>query len=359
MKPFILIEELPAVSGKLGLITLQRCQALNAVDLAMTLQIQEQLIKWKDQEEIFAVVIQSSCERAFSAGGDIRALYYAKENYLSQVNYFFHEYRLNYTIAHYPKPIIPLMNGIVMGGGAGISIHASHRVAGEGLLFAMPETGIGLFPDIGASYFLNQTPGFLGTYLALTGARLNLADAMYAGLADYCVSSNHFSEIIQRLLEIKIAQGESEKEIDNLLNSFSVKSDISFYQENQNFIDSIFCAEDIFTILNYLHHDDGEWSRSVVAHLQQKAPTSLMVTLDAQKKAKNQPLSFCLKQDFALVQTFLKKPNLYEGIRAVIIDKDMQAKWSPADLHSVTPEEIAEYFDTTDKQILSFEFYEK
>jgi enoyl-CoA hydratase len=350
---YIHFEERVITSGKLGLITLDRCSALNALTVEMITALKQQLENWGKQEEVIAIVMLSHCERAFSAGGDLRALYEGRNHLSEQLNLFRSEYQLNYLIATYPKPIVVLLNGIVMGGGAGISIHASHRVACETLSFAMPETGIGLFPDVGSSYFLNKMPGALGNYLALSGARINVADAVYAGIVDYNLSSNHYSDVLQALTELPLTHGSVHDNIAQILSGFAIQPDQSIYQEKKDFIESVFDTDQVSNIINYLRQDDREWSKAVAIHLQQKSPTSLMVTLKAMRQAKGQNLAFCLKQDFILMQTFLQNNDAYEGIRAVIIDKDMRPAWQPSTLDNLSDDQIQNYFDCNNKELLT------
>lgn len=350
---FIDFTELPAASGKLGVITLQREQALNACTNDMVVALLQQLAQWANRAEIFAVVLQTDCPRAFCAGGDLRALYEGRENFPGQVHFFEKEYQLNYAMSIYPKPIIVLLQGIVMGGGVGISVYASHRVACENLKFAMPETAIGLFPDIGSCYFFNKMPGFLGRYCALTGAHLTVADAAYAGVIDYVISSNHYPEIIQALTEMTAPVATVHQAVSDLLANFAVQADASLYAEKQNLIDGIFCGDDMLSIMNYLKHDDAEWSQAVLAHLQQKSPMSLAVTLAAVQRAEGKDLAFCLQQDFILVQSFLQHEDLYTGIRSVIIDKDRQPLWQPSTLEAISEDQIESYFASEGKAILS------
>jgi len=346
-------KELPAVSGKLGVITLTRSQALNALTLEMVEAMVYQLQEWAYQPEIFAVVLQSDSPRAFCAGGDLRALYEERAHFSRQLRFFEKEYYSNYVIATYPKPIIALLQGIVMGGGVGTAVYASHRVACENLCFAMPETGIGLFPDVGSSYFFNKMPGLLGYYCALSGARLNVADAVYAGVVDCVVSSNHFTEIMQALTEERISSSFPHQSISDILANFTLQADTSMYQAKQNVIDEIFDADDVISILNYLGRDDSEWSQAVLMHLQQKSPMSLAVTFAGLKRAQGKDLAFCLQQDFLRIQSFLQRDDLYEGIRAVIIDKDMAPVWQPSTLQAIAEDQIASCFDPTGKAVLN------
>jgi enoyl-CoA hydratase/carnithine racemase len=350
----ILFNELPAKSGRLGIITLNRPQALNATNEIMLTAMYQQLQDWATRSDISAVIIRSSSEKAFCAGGDVRALYQDLQagKGPEDIDFFAHEYKLNYLIGTYPKPYICLLNGIVMGGGAGISIHGSHRVGCQSLVFAMPETAIGLFTDIGSSYFFNRMPGCLGRYLALSGARINVADAIYAGIVDYCISSQHFDDVIQSLADAEFSEGSAHETVNRVLEDYAIKADKSFYEDQQTFIDGIFCGETVEAMLDYLSHDDGEWSQAVLAHLAQKSPTSLLVNLELLKRAEGQDLKFCLAQDYTVVQTMLGHHDFCEGVRAVLVDKDMSPQWQPSSIAEMTVDQVKAYFATQAKKSL-------
>ena len=350
----ILFEEVPAKSGVLGVITLNHPKALNALTHDMTNALYYQLLAWEDYHDLLAVIITTDSERAFCSGGDIRALYQNQRQPSIVLDFFHDEYCLNHLIGNYSKPFVALMQGIVMGGGAGISIHGSHRVASDSLIFAMPETAIGLFTDIGSSYFLNKAPGYLGRYLALSGARISASDAYYAGLVDYCVSSNDFSDFIDALTEIDFNENTAHETISEMLERFAVQPDDSFFQGQQDFIDSIFCNDQLATILSSLARDDRGWAKTVYDHLLQKSPTSLCVTLELLKRAKNMDLSQCLQQDFCVSQTMIRGHDFFEGIRATIIDKDMRPQWKPASLNDISEDAIATYFAKNNKFQLPF-----
>ena len=350
---WVLFEELAAVDGAIGVISLNRPEAFNALNHAMIVRMDQQLRLWAESDAITAIVIKSNCPRAFSAGGDIRALYKSGPNQTDEsLQFFAAEYRLNYFLGTYPKPIIALIDGIVMGGGAGLSMHGSHRVGTEKVLFAMPETGIGLYPDVGASHFLQCCPGLLAYYIALTGARLHIADSCYAGLISHYVPSNQLPELIKALCETALP-GDARLAVSRVIEQFSIKADVAPLQQQQFFIDGVFAADSVEQIERFLESDDSSWSTSVSGHLKQKSPLSLMVTLEALKRAQGKPLADCLQQDFLLTQSFLKSHDLYEGIRAVLIDKDMQPKWQPADLNAIADNEINAYFSANQKELLT------
>ncbi len=349
---WVLFDTLVAIDGLIGCVTLNRPETYNALTLGMIEQIDQQLRLWAVDASISMVIIKSASSKAFSAGGDIRALYQSGLQHVADSRQFFDsEYRLNYFLGTYPKPLISLIDGIVMGGGAGLSMHGSHRVGTEKVLFAMPETGIGLYPDVGACYFLQLAPGLLSYYIALTGARLSIADSCYAGLINHFVPSNQLAEMVSALCTTQLP-GDAWQAVTDLLNTFSITPDEAPLKAHQFTIDGIFAGDSIESIERFLESDDSQWARSVASHLQQKSPLSLMVTLEALKRSYGKPLADCLSQDFLLTQSFLMSHDLYEGIRAVVIDKDMAPKWQPAKLSDISDNEINEYFSANNKAIL-------
>ena len=349
---WVLFEKLTAVDGDMGCITLNRPEAFNALNQAMLERMDRQLRLWASEPTIIAIIIKSASKRAFSAGGDIRALYQnGPDKARDSAKFFEVEYRLNYLLGVYPKPVIALIDGIVMGGGAGISMHGSHRVGTENVLFAMPETAIGLYPDIGASHFLQQCPGSLGFYLALTGARLHIADSCYAGLIQHFVPSNQLPELIHALCHTPLP-GDAWQAISQVIEDFSLIPDEAPLKEHQFVIDGIFVADSVEQIMRFLANNDSPWASAVLSHLQQKSPLSLLVTLEAFKRMQGKSLRECLQQDFLLVQSFMIGHDLYEGIRAVLIDKDMQPTWQPDNLSDIADNEINAYFSPNNKEIL-------
>lgn len=350
---WLLCEELIAVDGKIGCLSLNRPEVFNALNHAMIQQLSRQLQDWAQQTDIVAVVINSVEGRAFCAGGDIRALYDNRHQDVSASCQFFEdEYRLNYLIGTYPKPIIALVDGIVMGGGAGLAMHSSHRVGTENILFAMPEVGIGLHPDVGANYFLQQAPGLLAYYLVLTGARLGIADCCYAKLIDHFVPSNQLSELLHALCHTPLP-GDAWQAVSEVIQQFTVEPDEAPLKAHQFVIDGVFATDSVEQIIHFLANDDLPWAKVVAGHIQQKSPMSLAVTFEAFQRAKGLSLKACLQQDFIVGQSFLKSHDLYEGIRAVLIDKDMQPTWQPASLTDVNERDVQAYFSPEHKKTLT------
>lgn len=350
----VIFETLSARDGVIGCITLNRPEAFNALNHAMIQDITQQLRQWLADEKVSAVLFKSASPRAFCAGGDVRDLYANRETGLNDsVQFFSDEYRLNHLIGTYTKPTIALVDGIVMGGGAGLAMHCRHRIGTENILFAMPEVGIGLFPDIGASFFLQRCPGLLGLFLALTGTRLRIADCCYARLIDYYVPSNQLVEVVQALCTSDLPIDANDT-LAHLIESFSVTPDSAPLQTHQFLIDGVFSQDSVEDMLSILKRDDGQWTQVIVEHLIQKSPLSLAVTCQAMKRVQGESLSVCLQQDFILGQSFIHGHDLYEGIRAVLIDKDMKPKWQPAQLSDCTNEMVDAYFLRDAKQILNF-----
>ncbi|KTC88532.1 enoyl-CoA hydratase/isomerase family protein [Legionella cincinnatiensis] len=329
--------------GSLGVITLNRPGALNALTLTMILKMQRQLSLWKEDETVHAVVVRAGPGNAFCAGGDIRSLYFSGQvNDAEQMQFFWHEYRLNHFIHHLSKPYISLIDGIVMGGGVGISMHGSHPIASERLVFAMPETSIGFFPDIGASYLLTRCPGSLGIYLGLTGNRLGALDAMKAGLVKKIVSSEQMPVLFDALMNEDLSKDAFER-VDRCLQDFARVS--SAEEVSQPLINVCFAHPTVEMIRESLQNAEGEWAKDVDATLAKKSPLSLKVTLAQLQKAKGLTLAQCLQMDYDIVSHFMHGNDFYEGVRALLIDKDKNPKWSPARLDLVTEDIVQAYFE--------------
>ena len=328
----------------IGLITLHREHALNALTLPMILALEKQLNLWKHDNNIHAVVIQAASGRAFCAGGDVRSLYDERHTPSSQMQFFWHEYRLNHLIHHFEKPYIALMDGVTMGGGVGISLHGSHPVASERFMFAMPETGIGFFPDIGASYLLARCPGYFGVYLGLTGHRLGAADAHALGLVKHLMSADKFQQALSSLIEDDLSI-DAHAAVNSCLQRFAMPVQQAPLMQFQLFIDHCFNGIDIESILAMLAKFDDAWHRETLNTLMQKAPLSLKVTLAQLQKAKSMTMAECVKMDYCLVGHFMRDHDFYEGVRALLVDKDKTPHWQPSSLSLVTNTKVADYFE--------------
>ena len=322
--------------GTLGHITLNRPHSLNALTHEMCVAMLGQLRAWAADPAIRVCVIDAVPGRAFCAGGDIRAIYdMGKRRDGSAAVFFTSEYRLNAAVKHFPKPYIALIGGIAMGGGVGISIHGSHRVADENAVFAMPETAIGLFPDVGGTYALPRLPGEIGMYLALTGLRLGPADMRYAQIATHFTPAESFGEIARRL-----AQGEAP---DSVLASLTADPGPAPLAAHRETIDRAFAAPSVEAIMQGLEHE-GEWGEQTAALLATRSPTSLKLTFRAMREGKSLDFNSCMRMEYRLTMRALEGHDLYEGVRAALIDKDQRPRWQPSSLQAVCDAEIARYF---------------
>ena len=330
--------------GAAGLVTLNRPQALNAVTLGMVRALTGKLTEWAGDSAVTRIVVSAAGGRAFSAGGDIRALYDLGRagRYDDMLPFWREEYALNALIKHFPKPYAALIDGIVMGGGVGLSVHGSHRVAGDRYLFAMPEVGIGFFPDVGATWFLPRLPGRLGVYCALTGERLNAADGVAASLASHRVPSARFAELRDALC--------GATSVDALLAAFAEPPGEAPIASRRPAIDRLFQGERVEDILSALDAaaatggPDAEFAAASAAAIRGKSPTSLELAL-AQIHAGN-TLTFgaCMQTEFRIVSRIIHGHDFYEGVRAVIVDKDNAPQWRPGALEDVPHSEIERHF---------------
>jgi enoyl-CoA hydratase len=330
--------------GTAGLITLNRARALNAVTHAMVRALAEKLTEWENDPAVTRVVVTAAGERAFSAGGDLRALYELGRagRYEEALAYWRDEYRLNAKIKRYRKPYVALIDGVVMGGGVGVSIHGSHRVAGDHFSFAMPEVGIGFFPDVGATWFLPRLPGELGTYCALTGERLPAADAVAAGLATHRVPSVRFPDLIEALCGAVA--------VDAILGAFADSAGEGVLQARRPLIDRLFAGhrvEDILSLSDAKIAPDGPdeaFARASGDLIRGKSPTSLKLALAQLRRGRVLDFEACMRTEFRIVSRVVRGHDFYEGIRAVIIDKDQTPRWRPACLEAVSEAEVERHF---------------
>lgn len=342
----VLFGELVGQEGDIGLITLNRPDVLNALNHAMVHAMYPQLQAWAKASHIKGVVIRAAEGRAFCAGGDLRLTHdRAKANDPAMAHFFRDEYQLNSLIFHYPKPYVALLDGITMGGGVGISIHGSHRVATERLLFAMPETGIGFFPDVGGTYFLPRLPGKSGYYLGLTGARIKSDDCVTLGLAQHKVAATDLSKLLDELVRQPFG-ADARAAVTRIIQSFSVAVDTSPLLAAQDMIQTCFAGRTMEDILEALHQHQKHHviCKEAIEALMKKSPTSLKVSLRAMQDEATMDFDACMRQEYRLATRFLQGHDFPEGIRAVILDKDQKPTWRPNTLKEVTPAMVEKYF---------------
>lgn len=340
----VLFDEIAGKEGDLGLITLNRPQVLNSLNLNMINALSQQLKLWATTENIKAVVIRAAEGRAFCAGGDIRLTYERMKHHDPAMAEFFNiEYQLNRLIFHYPKPYIAFLDGITMGGGVGISIHGSHRVATNRLLFAMPETGIGFFPDVGGTYFLPRLPGNIGIYLGLTGARISGDDCVALGIAQEKVASEALPQLLDALAQTSLSNN-PKAAVTALIAKFKVATEPSKLLEEKENLDACFAGTSVEDILQSCQKSPLEVCQQAAESMLKKSPTSLKVTLRALHNGMHMDFDNCMRQEYRLVNRFLVEHDFLEGIRAVIIDKDQKPIWKPAELSAISPELVETYF---------------
>ena len=331
------------VQGRLGIITLNRPKALNALNLAMVEQLDTVLAAWAVDPAVDAVLIRSASERAFCAGGDVRSIGILPDpsERMSLGRAFFGtEYRVNWRINTFPKPFIALIGGIAMGGGLGISVHGSHRIVSETLRLAMPETLLGLFPDIGATWFLTRCPGAVGRYLALTGVSIGAADALAAGLATQHVPSSEFAALIA---ELSSASKLDRALVDAMVARYAAPAEGGLIPERAVEIDRLFGGDDLETVLAQVGSasSTAAWIGEADAALRRASPTSLRVTWRRMVEGRDRSIEQILEDDFRAAVRMVGSHDFAEGVRAILVDKDGAPRWSPTLLAKVTEADAA------------------
>jgi len=331
-------EVIRRVEGSVGRLTLNRPKAINALSHAMVLAMTEALDDWAGDDAITCVVVDGAGERGLCAGGDVRLFYQdARTGGSASVGFWADEYRLNSLIAHYPKPYVALMDGLVMGGGVGISAHGSVRVVTERSRVGMPETGIGFVPDVGGTWLLSRMPGQTGTHAALTGASLSAADAIAGGLADHLVPTARLSELVGLLVE-------GTPPVDAVA-ALAVPAGAGGLAGARGWIDVCYAAETVAEIVDRLRAHSDASAAAAADEIAAKSPTALTVTLAALRRAAAlADLDTALVQEFRISVACLRQHDLAEGVRAQIIDKDRSPRWLPSTLADVDPAAVAEFF---------------
>jgi enoyl-CoA hydratase len=339
-----------AREGGIGTVLLNRPHALNAFTLGMYRRFDPMLRAWADDPAVHAVLIEGAGDRAFCAGGDVRAVYEAGKGIAGDSNFtsvfFAEEYRIIRRIHHYPKPYVAILDGITMGGGAGVSVNGAYRVATERTMFAMPETGIGLFPDVGATRFLNLCPGHIGRYLGLTGARLGAADALYCGFATHLVPRERVAELKATLAGIAWQLGEERAQVEAVLAQFNADPGPPPLAARRDAIDRCFAHDQVEAILDALAGERAEiaWVTETSASLLSKSPTSLRITLRQLVLGQAFDLEEALKLEYRMTQHVMAAHDFYEGVRAALVDKDQKPRWHPASLAEVDAAATQAYF---------------
>ncbi len=329
------------IKGSLALVTLARPKALNALTQDMRTKLSEQLWSFARDPQVYAVVIQSESPRAFSAGSDVREVIgFARAEIAAGLKTFADEYALNWQCECFSKPTVPLINGMVMGGGVGISQYGTHRVAGENYSFGMPETLIGLFPDVGVCHVFARLPQHVGMYLGLTGRSIGRADAYALDLITHCIDSTQFEAIKADLADAW--------PVDTILDTRHQECGVGELAPYRDLIDRCFSAptvEDILARLAAVSGTHKAWAEAVVADLRSRSPLSLKITHRHIRAAAALDLRQTLRGDYRIAARMLEaNGDFYEGVRAAIVDKDGKPRWTPARIEDVTDAMVEAYF---------------
>ena len=324
-----------ATEGKIGRIRLNRPAALHALTTDMCLGIIEALAIFETDDAVEVIVFDHASGRGFCAGGDIRMLATSGQGDGSEARAFFRaEYRMNHRLFTYAKPTVAVMDGICMGGGVGIALPCRHRVATENTRFAMPETGIGLFPDVGGGWYLPRLPGKVGMFLALTGARLDGAECLVVGLATHYIAAAALPDVLTAL-------SNNADDIAATLKSHGTGAPLARIVANRTHIDRLFAADSVAMIMNALEADDSEWAAKELATMRTKSPLSMAVAMRQLSEGAAMPdFAAEMRQEYAIGARVVHTHDFIEGVRALIIDKDNAPLWTP----TVDPAEVDAIF---------------
>src|SRR5450432_2276037 len=340
--------------GSAGIIRLNRPKAINAVTLEMFRDVDKALDRFEADPAVAVILLEGAGERGLCAGGDIRALWESSKvrGDLGRILWR-EEYILNARIAKFPKPYVAFMDGIVMGGGVGLSAHGSHRVVTERTKLAMPEVGLGFFPDVGGTWLLPRAPGEIGTYFGLTGQTMNGPDAIYAGFADAVVPSMRLPALREVMTTVR--PGTLPGEVKVLIDGFATGEAAGPVAAMQSRIDAWFAHDRMEDIVASLKREGSELARSTLKTLAEKSPRGMVVTLRLLRLARNSAsLEDCLVREYRAALEVFRSDDFREGVRAAVIDKDRNPKWSPPAIEDVTPAMIAPYFAEIGAEELTF-----
>ena len=343
----------------LGIVTLNRPKALNTLSLGMYRVLDPMLVEWGHDPSVRAIVVRGAGDRAFCAGGDVRAIYDARHHPEGAGDYksdfFREEYWLIERVHRFPKPYIALMDGIAMGGGMGISVNGSHRVATERSLCAMPEVHIGLFPDVGATRYLNLCPGKIGMYLALTGVRVKAADMLYCGFATHFTPHERVAALVGALGSVAWRGGEERAQVDALLREYHEEPGEPPLAALRPAIDRCFSRASVAAIRDALEAEEGDWAREARAAIDRASPISLEITFHQMKLGeRGMDIEASLTLEYRMTQHVMAGHDFYEGIRALLVDKDQKPRWEHRSIAEVGATEVARHFESLGERELVF-----
>lgn len=345
--------------GGLATATLNRPEALNAIDLEMFRAFDPRLTEWGGDPDVHAVLLRGAGDRAFCAGGDVRAIYQARGRPLIRGEYAFdmfrEEYRFIQRLHRLNKPRIALADGITMGGGAGLAINGTFRVVTETTVLAMPEVFIGSIPDVGATRFLHACPGRIGLYLGLTGGRVGAADALYCGFATHFVPRDRLGALIAALGAVDWRQGEAAAQAGAVLDRFSAAPGEASLPALREAIDRCFGQESVEAIVAALREEPGAWAEEALSAMGRASPLSLKLTFRQIPAGGDLSIEGALSLEFRIIQNLLAEDDFYEGVRAVVVDKDKKPRWRFSSLEEVSEQEVERHFRRLGARELSFD----
>jgi len=327
--------------GALVVLRLNRPKAINSLTLGMLRQLDEALARFEHDDGVAAILLEGAGERGLCAGGDIRAIYDSGRAGDDEAPMFWREeYRLDARIAHYPKPYIAVMDGITMGGGVGVSAHARHRIVTERTKFAMPEVGIGLVPDVGGSWLLPRAPDQIGTYFGLTGETFGAGDVILCGLADFYVPTGKLAALKAQLSGLAISSSTA-REVETVMRASAEAPPPARLEPHRKEIAALFAHSKVEDILAALDAEGSEFAQAAARTIRTRSPTSLKLALRLMTLGrKSASLEECLVREYWVVTGILQGKDFYEGVRAAVIDKDRNPRWSPATLEEVADKDI-------------------
>jgi enoyl-CoA hydratase len=357
MEPEVLFD----VSDGIGTITLNRPRTLNALTMGMIAEMRTHFTAWMEDDAVKAVVIKGAGDRAFCAGGDVRAVRQSIIEYDGDANpglaqeFFYEEYILNHQIHMSPKPYIALIDRVCMGGGVGLSVHGSFRVATERTRVGMPETTIGLFPDVGGAWFLSRLPGEAGTYLALTGVPVTVGDCEQLGISTHVVASEALEEIEGKLHATDLS-GDAHAAVKGVLDGYVIGAGEASTAGARSEIDHCFSADTVEEIIVRLKASGSDFATHAIETLGAKSPTSLKVTLEQIRRGgKATTFAETMTMEYRMSQHFARGNDFSEGVRALLVDKDHKPNWRPARLEDVSDAVVAGYFEAVPWRELTFD----
>lgn len=332
--------------GRLGIVVLDRPRAMNALTWGMVRELSRWLAVWRDDPKIAAVLVKAAPGRVFCAGGDIKAVtdVVRSGGVSAALPFFREEYRLNWRIHNFPKPYLALLDGVTLGGGVGISVHGAIRIVTENSLVAMPETAIGFFPDVGATWFLPRCPGEVGMYLGLTGARLNGADCLHAGIGTHPLPASRLEEF-EAMLPDRLESGDSREAIAGALAELRGDIGEASLPELRARIDRCFGADTLAEVLDRLAAEPGDFGRGQLGHLAAMSPLAVHVTFAQIRRGRHLGIDDALRLEYRMVHRMLAAPDFAEGVRALLVDKDKRPSWRYNDMQSVPLDEVEKFME--------------